>query len=50
MFDLMKDNMMVHVCGKFGLCSMSLSDFIKGEESTSEHYGALKGPVRIELI
>ena len=41
---------MVYVCGKFGVCSMFLSDFTKGAESTPRHYGALKSPARIELI
>ena len=42
--------MMVYVCGKFGVCSMFLSDFTKGTESNTQHYGALKSPARIELI
>ena len=49
-FDFLKDNIMVHVCGKFGVCSMFLSDFTKGAESTLQHYRALKNPTGLELI
>ena len=49
-FDFLKGNMMVYVCGKFGVCSMFLSDFTKGAESTPQHCGALKSRTRLELI
>ena len=49
-FDFLKGNMMVYVCGKFGVCSMFLSSFTKREESIPQHNGAIKSPARIELI
>ena len=33
-FGFLKDNVMVYACEEFGVCSMLLSDFTKGEEST----------------
>ena len=48
-FDFLRDNMMVYVCGKFWVCSMFLSDFTKGAESTLQHYPALNR-TRVNMI